>query len=124
MSFIHLQVSSAYSLLSSTLSIKELVTNAKKYGYRSIALTDRNVMYGAASFYKESLKQGIKPIIGLTVDVISEWEEDKAYPLVLLARTSHGFKNLLKITEKIIFFSFFLRCLFLKTCCITLYATH
>ncbi|QJX63411.1 DNA polymerase III subunit alpha [Niallia circulans] len=101
MSFIHLQVSSAYSLLSSTLSIKELVTNAKKYGYRSIALTDRNVMYGAASFYKESLKQGIKPIIGLTVDVISEWEEDKAYPLVLLARTSLGFKNLLKITSAV-----------------------
>ncbi len=101
MSFVHLQVSSAYSLLSSTLSIKELVSNAKKQGYRSIALTDRNVMYGAASFYKESLRQGIKPIIGLTVDVISEWEGEKAYPLVLLARNTLGFKNLLKITSAI-----------------------
>ena len=101
MSFVHLQVSSAYSLLSSTLSIKELVGNAKKQGYRSIALTDRNVMYGAVSFYKESLQQGIKPIIGLTVDVISEWDTEKAYPLVLLARNSLGFKNLLKITSAI-----------------------
>lgn len=101
MSFVHLQVSSAYSLLSSTLSIKELVSNAKKQGYRSIALTDRNVMYGAAAFYKEALRQGIKPIIGLTVDVISEWDNENAYPLVLLARNSLGFKNLLKITSAI-----------------------
>lgn len=101
MSFVHLQVSSAYSLLSSTLSIKELVSNAKRQGYRSIALTDRNVMYGAASFYKESLRQGIKPIIGLTVDVISESDKESAYPLVLLARNSLGFKNLLKITSAI-----------------------
>ncbi|MGN8844588.1 DNA polymerase III subunit alpha [Niallia sp. HCP3S3_B10] len=101
MSFVHLQVSSAYSLLSSTLSIKELVSNAKLQGYHSIALTDRNVMYGAASFYKEAWKQGIKPIIGLTVDVISEREKENAYPLILLARNSLGFKNLLKITSAI-----------------------
>ncbi|UII55162.1 DNA polymerase III subunit alpha [Cytobacillus spongiae] len=99
MSYIHLHVQSAYSLLSSTATVEQLVSSAKQKGFTAIALTDRNVMYGAISFYKECLKQSIKPILGLTVDVISEMDEEKAYPLVLLANNQKGFKNLLKITS-------------------------
>ena len=66
MSFVHLHVYSAYSLLESTLSVKEMVAGAKHRGYKALALTDRNVMYAAPAFYKECLAQGIKPIIGLT----------------------------------------------------------
>jgi DNA polymerase-3 subunit alpha len=99
MSYIHLHVQSAYSLLSSTATVEQLVSSAKQKGFTAIALTDRNVMYGAISFYKECLKQSMKPILGLTVDVISEMDEEKAYPLVLLANNQKGFKNLLKITS-------------------------
>jgi len=101
MSFVHLQLSSAYSLLSSTISINELVKNAKEMGYSAIALTDRNVMFGVSAFYKEALKQGIKPIVGLTVDVISETDLEKAYPLILLAQNNKGFSNLLKISSAV-----------------------
>ncbi|GKU81554.1 DNA polymerase III subunit alpha [Niallia sp. NCCP-28] len=101
MAFVHLQVSSAFSLLSSPASIKELVAEAKKRGYQSLALTDRNVMYGAASFYKECQKQGIKPILGLTVDIISEQNSEKSYPLVLLAKNKIGFLQLLKISSTV-----------------------
>ena len=100
-SFIHLHVYSAYSLLTSTASIENLVLDAKKKGYKSIALTDRNVMYGAVSFYKQCLKHSIKPIIGLTVDVLSEQQKDKAFPLVLLAKNQSGLQNLLKITSAV-----------------------
>lgn len=100
MSFIHLHVYSAYSLLTGTASVEKLVIDAKEKGYRALALTDRNVMYGAVSFYKECIKQSIKPIIGLTVDVLSE-EEARAFPLVLLAKNQEGFQNLLKITSSV-----------------------
>ncbi|WP_141432016.1 DNA polymerase III subunit alpha [Bacillus sp. 03113] len=99
MSFAHLHVYSAYSLLSSTVTIQNLVAVAKSKGFKEIALTDRNVMYGAISFYKECIKQGIKPIIGLTVDVISEIDDSKAYPLVLLAENETGYHHLLKISS-------------------------
>ncbi|KAB7668003.1 DNA polymerase III subunit alpha [Bacillus sp. B1-b2] len=101
MSFVHLQVASSYSLLSSTISIKDLVTNASKMGYKSLALTDRNVLFGAQAFYKEAVKNNIKPILGLTVDVISEWEKEKTYSLLLLARNNVGFSNLLKISSAV-----------------------
>lgn len=101
MSFIHLHVYSAYSLLTSTVSVHELIDNAKKKGFRAIALTDRNVMYGTIEFYKLCIKNNIQPIIGLTVDVESEIEKEVSYPLVLLAENEKGFKNLLKISSAV-----------------------
>ena len=100
MSLIHLHVYSAYSLLESTLSIKDIVSSAKNNGFSSIALTDRNVMYGAVPFYKECMAQGIKPIIGLTADIFDD-EEKESYPLILLAKTNEGYHNLMKISSAI-----------------------
>jgi DNA polymerase-3 subunit alpha len=100
MSFVHLQISSAYSLLSSTISINECIEKAKNKGFKALALTDRNVMYGAVEFYKLCKKNGIQPILGLTVDVESEGAES-SYPIVLLAENEMGFKNLLKISSAV-----------------------
>jgi DNA polymerase III subunit alpha len=99
MSFIHLHVYSAFSLLNSTIQIEQLVQEAKEKGFKSLALTDRNVMYGTIPFYKECLKHGIKPILGLTADILNE--KDESFPLVFLAKNLHGFQNLLKITSVI-----------------------
>ncbi|MDQ0220074.1 DNA polymerase III subunit alpha [Peribacillus cavernae] len=97
--FIHLHIQSAYSLLSSTVRIDELVSQAKVKGFSSLALTDRNVMYGSLYFYKECKKQGIKPIIGLIADVLDG--QGEPYPLILLARNNRGYQNLLKISSAI-----------------------
>ncbi|MDQ6599915.1 DNA polymerase III subunit alpha [Bacillus salipaludis] len=101
MSFIHLHVYSAYSLLTSTASVPNLVENAKKKGFSAIAITDRNVMYGTIEFYKLCKKFDIKPIIGLTINVQSEEAEAESFPLVLLAENEQGFKNLLKISSAV-----------------------
>jgi DNA polymerase III subunit alpha len=99
MSFIHLHVYSAFSLLTSTIQIEQLVMEAKAKGFKALALTDRNVMYGTIPFYKECMIQGIQPILGLTADILNE--NDESFPLVLLAKNQQGFQNLLKITSVI-----------------------
>ncbi|WP_251549557.1 DNA polymerase III subunit alpha [Neobacillus muris] len=99
MSFIHLHVYSAYSLLTSTASVPKLVESARSKGFQALALTDRNVMYGAIEFYKLCKQNKIKPIIGLTADVESICTENEAFPLVLLAENNEGFKNLIKISS-------------------------
>lgn len=91
-SFIHLHVYSSYSLLTSTITIEQLVSEAKNKRFPALALTDRNVMYAAVAFYKECLKHSIKPILGLTVDVLSELSESSSFPLVLLAKIKQDFK--------------------------------
>ncbi len=100
MSFVHLQVASAYSLLSSTVSINGLVHKAKELGYKALALTDKNMMYGAIPFYKACLKENIKPIIGLTADIAND-KGETSYPLVLLVKNQIGYQNLLKISSAI-----------------------
>ncbi|MDX8363944.1 DNA polymerase III subunit alpha [Cytobacillus sp. IB215665] len=104
MSFVHLQIKSAYSLLNSAASIESLVIKAKRHGFSALALTDENVMYGAVSFYKTCLKHSIKPIIGLTVSVLvnESSDEPSTYPLVLLAKNNSGYQNLMKISSTVL----------------------
>lgn len=101
MTFIHLHVYSAYSLLTSTATVEQLVHDARAKGFSALALTDRNVMYGTVAFYKECLKKSIKPILGLTVDVVSEILDQESFPLVLLAKNNQGFQNLMKISSAV-----------------------
>ncbi|MEK4568407.1 DNA polymerase III subunit alpha [Bacillus sp. FSL K6-3458] len=99
MSYVHLQVHSGYSLLSSAAKVKELVLKAKELGYQALALTDDHVMYGTVEFYKECKTHGIKPIIGLTASVFIDEQETEAYPLILLAKNNEGYQNLIKISS-------------------------
>jgi DNA polymerase-3 subunit alpha len=98
--FVHLQVQSGYSLLSSAVKIDDLVRQAKKFHYSSLALTDENVMYGAISFYQACKREGIKPIIGLTVSILEKEEsESSSFPFIFLAENNEGYHNLLKLSS-------------------------
>ena len=89
-------VRSCYTLLGSTIRIRELVQNAKNLGFSSVALTDRNVMYGAASFAHACSEAGIKPLFGLELDVQIEAD---TVPFLLLAKTNTGFRNLMHLSS-------------------------
>ncbi len=65
--FSHLHVHSEYSLMESTIKIKDLVSAAARKGMKAVALTDKYVMSGAVEFYKEATSKNIKPIIGCEI---------------------------------------------------------
>ncbi|RMD59292.1 DNA polymerase III subunit alpha [Candidatus Parcubacteria bacterium] len=105
MKFVHLHVHSHYSLLDGLTKIDELVAAAKENGAEAIALTDHGVMYGAIEFYQKCQKAGIKPIIGVEAYLAPHSRFDKTksdeksfYHLLLLAKNSQGYKNLIKLT--------------------------
>lgn len=52
MFFPQLYTITSYSLLQSTIRIREYVQEAKKRGYTSLAITDKDVLYGAPEFYR------------------------------------------------------------------------
>ncbi|QGQ47506.1 DNA polymerase III subunit alpha [Metabacillus sediminilitoris] len=101
MPFVHLQVKSAYSLLSSAAKLDKLVSKAKSLQFKALALTDFQVMYGTVAFFKLCRKYDIKPIIGLTINVIDDDGDGLASPIVLLAENNCGYQNLLKISSAI-----------------------
>lgn len=97
MEFVPLYVRSEYSMLQSTCSIEKLVSYAKEYGYKSLAVTDEGVMHGTIKFYNACKKAGIKPVIGLKVPynlngVISN--------ILLYAMDISGYRNLMRISSR------------------------
>lgn len=107
MAFTHLHVHTEYSLLDGAARIKEVVSGAKALGMDSLAITDHGVMFGVIDFYRECIKQGIKPVIGCEVYTAArtlfdkDSEKDKRMGhLVLLAENNQGYKNLMKIVSE------------------------
>lgn len=94
-----LQNITSYSLLQSTNTVPKLIEKARARGYDSVALTDRNVLYGAVAFYNEAKRQGIKPVIGLTVVLSGMFFKEEPSELVLIAKDHTGYQNLMKISS-------------------------
>ncbi|KRM91434.1 DNA polymerase III subunit alpha [Fructilactobacillus florum] len=98
MAYAALQNLSSYSLLQSTTTIPQLISNAKQKGYQTLALTDQNVLYGAVAFYQTAIKEGLHPIIGLELTVAGSVSVEHHYQLLLLARNQNGYQHLLQLS--------------------------
>lgn len=90
--FVHLNLHSEYSVQDSILRINEMVKNAVADGQTALGIADLNNMFGTVKFYKACLRAGIKPIIGMTVEVEGEG------PVCLLAMNNEGYANLLQMS--------------------------
>ena len=103
--FCHLHVHSSYSLLDSTIKIKDLIMLPKKMKMSHLALTDHAVLYGAVEFYNAAISAGIKPIIGCDMYIAKHGIEIKNsqrdnMSLVLLAENQTGYDNLVKLVSE------------------------
>jgi len=104
MGFVPLHNHSDYSLLDGASQLPKMVERAKELGLKALALTDHGVMYGAIELLKLCQSAGIKPIIGNEMYIINgsiddpQPKKEKRYHLVVLAKNSEGYKNLVKLT--------------------------
>lgn len=122
--FVHLHNHSQFSVLQSTISIKDLVAATAKHNMPAVALTDHANMMGAFHFVKEinaynktvkakhaeAIQKGetptiqeIKPILGCEFFVcdnhLDKTRKDNGYQMVLLAKTKKGYHNLAKLSS-------------------------
>ncbi|HET7627795.1 MAG TPA: DNA polymerase III subunit alpha [Bacillales bacterium] len=107
MGFVHLHVHSEYSLLRGACRIDSLAKRAADLRFSALAITDHSVMYGVVPFYKACRKYGIKPIIGMEINVALEEASDgvkgrnqPAATLVLLAKTNAGYRHLIQLSTE------------------------
>lgn len=97
--FVPLQVLSTYSLLQSPNRIEALVQTAKQRGYTALALTDKNVMYGAVAFYNACQQAGIKPLLGLTLTaqgIVAQQATNLDW--LVIARDFTGYQQLMQLS--------------------------
>ena len=62
--FVHLRVSSEYSLLQGAVRLKELPGLCRTNSMPAVAVTDRSNMFGALEFSTGAAAEGIQPIHG------------------------------------------------------------
>ncbi|WP_411029805.1 DNA polymerase III subunit alpha [Spongiimicrobium sp. 3-5] len=122
--FAHLHNHSQFSVLQSTINIKDLVQSAAKEKMKAVALTDHANMMGAFHFVKEvkaynagvkqrnteateageaTVEEEIIPIIGCEFFVCDDHTnknvKDHGYQIVLLAKNKNGYHNLAKMSS-------------------------
>lgn len=94
--FTHLHVHSRHSFLDGLCSSENLVEEAVRKEFTSLALTDHGSIAGWVQFYKAAKKHGIKPLLGVEayfVDSVNERSKDR-YHVVLLAKNDQGITKL------------------------------
>ena len=112
--FAHLHTLSQFSVLQSTIRVKELAETADKLNMPAVALTDLGNLMGAFHFVK-SVKQvnaqrasddnrsPLKPIVGITLNVCENHQDrsrrDDGYQMVFLAKNKSGYQNLSKLSS-------------------------
>jgi len=89
-------IHSDYSLLHSSLKIKNLIPAAKERGFNSLGIAELNNMFSTIEFYETCKKNDIKPIIGS--DVLIERNETFSR-IVLIAINKKGYDNLMYLSS-------------------------
>ena len=98
--FIHLHTHSEFSLGDGSIKVDSLIKRVKGFGHEAVAVTDHHNLFTAVDFYLKAKAQGVKPIIGAEVALTSKLS-DTAVQYVLLAKTTAGYKDLMRIVSHI-----------------------
>src|SRR5437764_5946353 len=104
--FVHLHLHTEDSLLDGACRIDELLDQAAKMNMRAIAVTEHGNMFSSVIFHDHARQHGIEPILGCEVYMApgsrltkSGIPGETANHLVLLAETSEGYHNLIKLVS-------------------------
>ncbi len=86
--FAELAARSHFSFLEGSASPRDLVEVAARLEIGSLGLCDRNGLYGAVGFIEAARKAGIRPVVGVELDLVG------AGRIRLLARGRSGYRQL------------------------------
>jgi DNA polymerase-3 subunit alpha len=104
--FVHLRVRSIYSLLEGAVRPKELAKLAREMRMPAVAVTDTNNLFGTYEISDALAKNGVQPIVGVTLSVDLEPDAapqthtpvPRSYPSVaLLVKDDQGYVQLSKL---------------------------
>ncbi len=118
-SFTHLHTHTEFSMLDGAARVRELVHAAAADGQPALGITDHGNMYGVLDFYAACRAEGVNPVIGTEAYMAAESRHERPvrrgkvddtggdvdggeklyYHLTLLAETTAGYRNLLKLSS-------------------------
>ena len=107
MSYVELHTASAFSFLQGASLPEAIVDRAAELGYHSIALLDRDGVYGIPRFHKAACAAGIRPLIGAELTITLDSQEragpaakNAPFVLPLLCESAEGYRNLCRLITR------------------------
>src|SRR5215469_15829766 len=98
--FVHLRLHTEYSLSDSVVRVPELVAAVSVAGMPAVAVTDQSNLFAMVKFYREALKAGVKPLVGVDLQVAEESERTAPARLTLLCQSQSGYRNLARLLTR------------------------
>ena len=117
--YIELHAASAFSFLDGASLPEALVDRAASLGYPSLALLDRDGVYGAPRFHQAATRAGLKAIIGAELSVVAHrtslsaprkgiapyeqpiaGSEERLFRLPVLVESQTGYRNLCRLVSR------------------------
>ena len=95
--FIHLHLHSEYSISDGLIRVEDLIKESSSSNSPAVAITDLNNIFALVKFYKAAIKNGVKPIIGIEIELKNKDSENSSSNIVLLCKNIKGFQNLSKL---------------------------
>ncbi|MCH7880888.1 MAG: DNA polymerase III subunit alpha [Proteobacteria bacterium] len=98
--FVHLHLHSEFSLVDSTIRLKQLIAETRHRGMGAVALTDESNLFAIVKLFKAATASGIKPIFGSEVWVRHPDRKESLSRLVLLCQDDTGYLNLKRLVSR------------------------
>lgn len=98
--FVHLHLHTEYSLVDGTVRIPRLLERCAEQQMPAVAMTDRNNLFGLVKFYRKAIAKGIKPIIGVDLQIENADDADHPFTLILLVQDAGGYRKLSELISR------------------------
>ncbi|MBN2400928.1 MAG: DNA polymerase III subunit alpha [Spirochaetes bacterium] len=92
--FVFLENHSVYSLCEGTIFVSELVSYAKKNGFRYLSICDTNGFYGIVRFIEACREEGLAPVISSRI-------KSGFFNGILVARTMRGYAKICNFISQV-----------------------
>jgi DNA polymerase-3 subunit alpha len=98
--FVHLHLHTEYSIVDGAVRIPALMEKCVQENMPAVAMTDRSNLFGLLKFYRCALKNGVKPIIGVDLNLMDPDDEDRPFRLVLLCQNVEAYRRLTRLVSR------------------------
>jgi DNA polymerase-3 subunit alpha len=99
--FAHLRLHTEFSVVDGTTRIDDIVKAAAADGQPALAITDLNNLFGAIKFYKAGRSKGVKPVIGVEIQLEGLGQDPLATSrMLLLVQNKQGYLNVSEILAR------------------------
>ena len=98
--FVHLNVHSEYSLVDGLARIPDLVRTVRAAAMPAVAVTEHGNLFSLVKFYRAAHNHGIKPIVGVEVQLHDHTDPNTSLRLILLCRSFAGYQQLTRLVSR------------------------